>query len=314
MSKKDDRLSLLQLHYARGTEDTDTRRTRKNGWNDVVNAYMGKLPTNWPFLSQITDPRVRTTILEKTSRLLNAKLTGRLVPREGGDVIKARIQNSILEFQWDYAQDGGSMIEKMANADQIARIFGAAFALVYWDSKRDTNEVKILNPNDVFIDGAATHLKNARWVQVREFTTVDKLEARGYDMSRVKRMIKKGEVTPDRQDTRYPSQVKQNRGLENRVGELDDPENPIIEVVTEYTCDRVCIFLPKYGEILKDKENPYEHGRIPVAMLRYYPIGDDIYGESEVESVLPLQRAINAHLCAFNDEAILAMRPPLKIS
>jgi len=66
--------------------------------------------------------------------------------------------------------------------------------------------------------------------------------------------------------------------------------------------------------IIKDGPSPYKHGKIPVCMLRYYPLLDDIYGESEVESVLPLQRAINALVCGFLDECNIKMRPPLKIS
>lgn len=301
------------LHYNHGRQDMDTRRTRKNGWNDVINAYMGKLPANWPFLSVVTDPRIRTTILEKTSRLLNAKLQGRLVPRENGDTVKAKINNALLDFQWDFANEGGSMIEKIAFTDQICRIYGAAFVLIYWDVKKECNEIKLLDPRDLSFDGAATHIRNARWVQVREWTTWDKLEARGYNVSKLKRQAAKGEVTSQLQSTSYESQVKANRGLQNRVGEIDDTKNPIIEVVTEWTPTTCTIFLPRYGEIVYDGPNPYKHGKIPIAMLRYYPLGDDIYGESEVEAVIPLQRAINAILCGFIDEMNFAMRPPLKI-
>lgn len=313
-TKQDEYFNRLMLHYRYWTQDMDTRRTRKNGWNDIVNAYMGKLPANWPFLSMVVDPRIRTSVLEKTSRLLNAKLQGRLIPRENGDVTKARINNAVLDFQWDYANEGGSMIEKVANADQIARLFGAAFALIYWNNARNTNEIKIIDPRDIGFDGAATHIRNARWVQVREYTTWDKLAERGFQVGKLKRQAEEGIVSPNRQDVNYESVVKGNRGLQNRVGEIDDPKNPIVEVVTEYKPDSVCIYLPRYAEVLYEGKNPYKHGKIPLAMLRYYPLGDDIYGEPEIESVLPLQRAINAVLCGFIDEMSLSMRPPLKIS
>lgn len=312
--KEDTKLAQLMDHYSNGKQDTDTRMTRKNGWNDIINAYMGKLPANWPYNSLVTDPRIRTTVLEKTSRLLNAKLQGRLVPREGGDMIKAQINNALLDFQWDNATTGGSMLEKVAMADQTTRLFGACWAFPYWDTVRNTNELKIIDQRDIWFDGSATHLNNAKWVQVREFTTIDALEARGYDVSKLKSMIKKGEVTSNRQDSVYTSQVKMNRNLDNRVGQTDDPKNPVIEIVTEWTKKTCTIFLPQYGLTMKDGDNPYKHGKIPLAQLRYYPLGDDIYGEIEVECVLPLQRAINAILCGFVDEMNISMRPPLKIS
>lgn len=299
------------LHYAIGTQDSDTRRSRKNGWNEIINAYMGKLPLNWPYQSVVTDPRIRTTILEKTARLLNAKLRGKLVPREGGDEVKARINNAILDFQWDAANEGGAMLEKVAMADQIARIFGAAFVLVYWDVKKNSNEIKVWDPRDIFIDPAANHIRNAKWAQLREFSTPDALEARGYNVNQLRKIIREG--GNDARSNSWESQVKANRGLDDATRR--DTVNPVIEVVTEWNKDGTCaIFAPRHGVMIDPaKDSPYKHKKIPVAQLRYYPLLDDIYGESEVESVIPIQRAINAFLCGTIDEMNLAMRPPLKI-
>ena len=312
---QDDKLVLLLDHYNKGVQDMDTRRTRKNGWNDVINAYMSKLPKNWPYTAVVTDPRIRTTILEKTARLLNSKLQGRLIPREGGDVVKARINNAILDFQWDNANEGGSMVEKIALSDQVSRVYGAAFTMVYWDTKKEANEIKVCDPRDIFIDPSATHIRNAKWVQYREYTTLDKLEDRGYDVGKIRKLLKNPNPSiyqnSDQRANNYVSQVLSNRGLEDRVGQ--DLSNPVVEHITEVTPDTVTCFVPRYGEIVHTGKNPYDHKMINFAQLRYYPLGDDIYGESEVESVIPLQRAINAVLCGFIDEMNLSMRPPLKL-
>ena len=319
----EDPLTRLYRHYLWGTQDMDTRRVRKNGWNEIINAYMGKLPANWPYNSIVTVPLIRTTVLEKNSRLLNSKLQGRLIPRdEEGDYAKAKINNSLLDFQWDFANEGGSMFEKVALADQYARLFGAAFALVYWDVVKNSNEIKIIDPRDIFFDGAANHIKNCKWIQVREWTTLDKLEQRGYDVSDAIEMAEDGELPPQLRSTSYESIVKANRSLVDRTGMIDDMQNPVIEVITEWGFDRdqvpyCTIFLPKFSMILEDKrgeEYPYKHSKLPITMLRYYPLLDDIYGESEVESVLPLQRAANAMVDGFFDEANIMLRPPLKIA
>lgn len=319
----EDPLTRLLRHYTWGVQDMDTRRVRKNGWNDVINAYMSKLPPNWPYNSIVTVPLIRTTILEKTSRLLNAKLQGRLIPRdENGDYIKAKINNMLLDFQWDFANEGGTMFEKCALADQYARIFGAAFALTYWDVTKNANDIKIIDPRDVFFDGAANHIRNCRWVQIREWVTVDKLEQRGYDVADLAELTEEGNVPPQRRDTSYESIVKANRALTDRTGEIDDMQNPVLEVITEWGFDRdqvpyQTIFLPKFTRILSTKAGddfPYKHSKIPLSMLRYYPMLDDIYGDSEVESVLPLQRAANAMVDGFLDESNIKLRPPLKIA
>jgi len=313
MAKKSDqeldKLNKLLDHYTKGKQDMDTRRTRKNGWNDIVNAYMGKLPKNWPYMSVVTDPMIRTAILEKNNRLINAKLQGRLEPREGGDMIKAKINNAILDYQWDNANEGGSMLEKTALSDMDARLFGMKLAYVYWDNSKNCNELKPCDVRDVFIDPAATHIRNAKWVQYREFSTIKQLETKKYDVSRLKRHMKEG--VQALRSNEYVDQVLANRGLEDRTG--DDLSNPVVDVITEWTPDGMVVFCPKYAIILKDSENPYEHGKIPFAQLRYYPLGDDIYGESEVESVVPLARGINSLLAGAIDEANIRIRPPLKV-
>ena len=316
-------------HHAISTNDNDIRRTRKNGWNDVLKAYFGELPDDWPYLARVSDPLIRTAILRKTSRLINSKLRGTLVPREGGDVIKSKINNAVLDYQWDMADEGGSMIEKVALSDVQGRIFGASFGLVYWSVKEvgddityEGNELKILDNRDVFVDFTANHVKNANWVQVREFVSVEDLEKRNEitpepvykNLDKLKDLMSsdKKTATSDRRDVLYDSITKEIRELEDRVG--TDRSFPTIEVVTEYRKDRWITFVPRFKLIIRDIDNPYDHKRIPIAQLRYYPVGDDVYGESEVESVLSLQRAANAMLCGFIDQMNLTMRPPIKIA
>lgn len=334
MAKKkttpDDQLLVELLdHYNKGTDDNNTRRTRKNGWDDVLRMYLGQLPANWPYNAKISDPRIRTTLLEKTARLMNSKLQGRLVPREGGDIIKAKINNALLDFQWDQANEGGSMLEKCAMMDMNARIFGAAFGLVTWkvcknkdgEIEWEGNEFKPIDNRDIFMDWTASHPKLCNWAQVRQFTTIEKLEMENEGKSEPvlknldvlkDKLSNKEVISQDKRSTRYSSVVKQFRSLDDRMGE--DLSFPVVEVITEYRRDKWITFAPKYGVILREIENPYEHDQIPVVMLRYYPVADDIYGESEVEPVMPIAKAINALLSGFVDEMNIKMRPPVKIT
>jgi len=308
-NKNDKELVLateVMAHYRDGETEMNARRTRVKGWDEIVDTYMGKLPTDWPYQAKVFDPRLRTTILEKTGRLLNSKLRGRLVPRENADIISAKINNALLDYQWDRADAGGSMIEKVADADQTARLFGAAFGQVYWDTTKDCNEIKIIDARDIFIDPAANHISNAKWVQVREFTTIEALKERNIPLKGLDKM-RLGE----QRSNRYDSVYKRNKGIEDRTGQ--DRSYKTVEIVTEFREDREIVFAPRHKLILRDRKNPYKHRRIPIAMLRYYPLGDDVYGESEAEPVLSLQRGINALLCGYIETMNLAMRPPIKI-
>jgi hypothetical protein len=318
-SSHDEVFAEVHYHYSKGVQDMEQRKLRKNGWDQIIKAYYSKLPDNWAYLSKVTDPVIRTALIEKSSRLFNGKLRGTVVPRENGDIIKAKIINTILDFQWDSASYGGSMLEKWALMDQYCRMFGASFALNYW-VKTDTYEgceFKVLDNRDVFVDYQATHIKNANWVIIREWVTLQDLkkEVNGislYENLDVLEARILEESASAKRNTAYVSMVKQLRGLEDRVG--DDAYYKKIEIATEYSKDRWRTIAPKYGLVLRDIENPLKGKFIPITMLRYYQNGDDVYGESEVEAVLPLQRVINATLCGFVDQVNFSLRPPIKVA
>lgn len=324
-------LKEVTSHYQAWTNDVNQRMTRKYGWNDITDSYYGNLPDDWPFTSRTTDPRIRTSLLEKNARLTNGKLRGRLVPRESGDIIKARINNAKLDYDWDHAQEGGSMQVKISMCDMDTRLYQSKFAMCPWKVVYDNdgkitfegNEMKPLDIRDCGMDFSASHIKDAKWFQHRSYEFVEDLEnekdAYGKPLFKNLGIIKAdlaskekdaGEVSSQRKND-YTSRVKEIKGLEDRVG--TDIAFPVIEVVTEYRNDTWITFCPDHDAIIRQIDNPYRHGRIPVAQLRYYALQDDPLGESEVESVIPLWRAIQATLCGYMDEVILKMRPPLKI-
>lgn len=312
-------------HYQDWKEDNDTRRTRENGWNDITDAYYGKLPDDFPYNSQVVDPRLSTTLIEKNARLLNAKLKGRLVPREGGDAVKSRINNAILDFQWDNASHGGSMLSKWSMMDMDARLYGSKFALVSWKVIKDNdglvkfegNEFIPKDIRDCGIDPNCQNVKDARWFQLREWVAIEDLEKANKNkegieiypgLAKLKEAI---ENSSDRRDVEYESRLKQLKSLSDRMG--DDDSFQIVEIVTEYRPERWITFAPKHNIVLRDIKNPYKHGKIPIVQLKYYPLGDDPLGESEVERVLPIWRAIQAVINAHLDGMNVRMFPPLKI-
>lgn len=319
----------VEQHYQMWTNDNDERINRKGGWNDVTDAYYGKLPDDWPYISRIVDPRIRTSLNEKNGRLLNAKLKGRMVPREGGDTVGAAINNALLDYQWDTANYGGSMQIKMSVCDMDTRLYQSKFALVWWRYIKNEegevlfegNEMTPLDIRDCGMDSTASHIRDAKWFQMRQWVTIEELESRlnaygepVYKNLDVLKKKLKDKLTKKRSSTRtteYVPRVTQLRGLEDRTGE--DLAFPVFKIVHEFREDKCITFAPDYSEIILEDENPYEHGKIPIAQLRYSAIQDDPLGESEVEPVIPLWTAIQATVCSYMDEVILKMRPPLKI-
>ncbi len=320
--QKENLITELTSHYQDWTNDITQRINRKFGWRDVTDTYYGILPSDWPFESKIVDPRVRTILIEKNSRLTGGRITGRVVPVENADVVKARIMQALLDYQWRRAEEGGSMQTKLSICDLDARLYGSKFVLVEWRVRKDKdgnvlyegNEIKPLDIRDCGIDPTASHIRDAKWFQLRQWVFLDDLEkavdSEGKPLFSNLSVIK--EKLEDKiSDTRteYNPRVLEIQGREDRLGK--DKAFPMIKIVTEYRRDRWITFSPTYNVILRDIPNPYDHGKIPIAQLRYHPIQDDPLGENEVEPVIPLWRAIQALLCGYMDEVILKLGNPL---
>ena len=284
----------------------------------------------WPYDALMFDPRIFTMIFEKTSRLIADKPEPQLTPREGGDVLMAKINNMLLDYQWDQANSGGSMLEKWAMMDMNCRKYGAAFGLCKWRYEKDDKgkvvfdgpEFQLINNRDFAADLAGTAIENCNWVQVRQYVTFHELE-RVNDVNRSNPTYKNLDVLHQvisqenlaGGDVRGINWTSRNRSISKL--EVDpigkDPAYKTIEVITEYRRDRWITFSPRHGVILRDIPNPYKNYEIPVVMLRYYAIDDDLYGLSELEPIKGLQKAINALLSEYIDEINQHLYTPIAI-
>ena len=321
---KEKTLNKVIDHYQKWTEDMSKRLNRKNGYNAVTDAYWGRLPSNWPYTSRVVDPRLHTSLNEKNARLLNSKLRGRLIPRPGkATAIKARLNNAILDYQWDNAKNNGTMLAKWSEMDMDSRLYASKFAIAEWKVVKDKdgnivfegNEMEPVDIRNCGIDPTCKNVRGAKWFQYREWAKIEDLQSHKEDypgLPKLMRAIRDDETYKnDRRDTAYRSRMLDLKGLPDRTG--DDESFPVVEIVTEYRPDRWITFSPKHKIILRDIDNPYEHGKIPFVQLKYFPLNDDPLGESEAEAVLPLWRAIQATICGYLDNMNNHIRPPLKI-
>lgn len=321
----------VNSHYSIARQDLEQRVYRKNGFDDADKMFASHIDeASWPYRSTMFDPRPYTVILEKSARLIGSKPKGRLVPREGGDSLGAYINNELLDYQWeDNSRLGQSMISKWIMMDQNARKYGSAFAIATWryecthkDGKKkvfyDGPDFKVLNARDVLANPSYEYIN--KWFQHREYLTVKDMRNVN-DASRTKptyknldlltKAIREGEKGTGDPRNIYPKN-KSMKGLQDFTGR--DEYNRTIEIITEYRPDKWITFAPKYGVILRDIPNPYDHGEIPIMHLKYYSLPDDLYGVSELEPVSKQIRALNAHLSAYSDTIALALRPPVHVN
>ena len=323
----------VHSHYMMAKEDLEQRIRMKNGFDDVDKLYASHIDeSGWPYSSMVFDPIPHTTILEKSGRLVGNKPKGRMVPREGGDTLGAYINNELLSFQWDdNTRLGEAMISKWIKMDQGTRKYGKKFGLSLWRYETRVIEGK----KKVFYDGpdfkvckTKDSLPNPsyetvqKWFQYRDYVTLDDLEAVN-DAARSAPIYKNLELLRDAikgnrwgkgdlRETQYQSKNKSMKGLTDYLGR--DKTYKTVEIVTEYRPNRWITFSPKHGVVIRDIPNPYKHQEIPVVELCYYPLEDDLYGEHELEPIVKLVRAKNAHLSAYSDETAIRLRPPLMVN
>jgi hypothetical protein len=326
-------------HYEMAKQDLEQRIPDWNTKDELFRSHIDE--DNHPYNSVVFDPRIFTAIFEKTSRLFANKPRGRMVPREGGDTLGARINNELLSYQWDENErvDNQPMLAKWAMMDQNTRKYGASFGLCKWRYERklqrtkdkkgkdevksmvsfDGPDFKPLVNRDVLANPSYSTIKG--WFAYREYVTLEELKNIN-DAARSKAiyknldilrdsLAKEGEGGGDTRETNWSSKNKEVKGLEDYLGK--DEFNKTVEVVTEYTPERWTTYAPKHGVILRDIPNPYDHGQIPVVMLRYFQVDDDLYGLSEIEPVQTLQKAVNALVNQYLDSVNMSLYTPLKI-
>lgn len=323
-------------HFILAREDLEQRIKDFDKKDILFRSHINK--EDWPYRALVFDPRTFTALYEKTARLLANKPRGRMTPREGGDVLGAKINNELLSFQWDDNErlDATAMLAKWALMDLNARKYGAAFGLTEWRWQRqvvrkgdkegksmvyfDGPNFRPLNNRDCLANPSYSTVKN--WFDYRDYVTLQELEDsnnaarskpiyKNLDILR-DQMQKQTDKGGDRRDTNYVIKNKSLKGLQDYLG--SDEVYRTIEIITEYRPDRWITFSPRHGVILRDIPNPYDHGQIPIVQLKYYPIDDDLYGLSEIEPIEKLQKAVNALVCQYLDAINISLYNPLKIN
>ena len=194
----------------------------------------------------------------------------------------------------------------------------------------DGPNFEVLNIYDCFPDPNATGIDNMRWFIYRIFKTIDELkaenDARGAEywknLPALEEAIKnkqkddnKGGAKPS--DMQYREHRRQMLSTEELIGQ--DASNPEITVLVRYTREGWCFYAPEYAGIgtfsgiIREVDNPYFHGELPIIYGVDYPYPGELYGMGEIEPVDRIQRAINAVLNQRLDNVQLTLNTMWKV-
>lgn len=199
----------------------------------------------------------------------------------------------------------------------------------------DGPNFEVLNIYDCFPDPNATSLGNMRWFIYRSFKTLDELkkenELRGNDyyinLDVLEEKMKANQTqtgdnaqTPGAQPANVTIsqtnlQYREHRRVMLSTQELvgQDASNPDIVILRRFTKSGWCDYVPEYDLIIREIDNPYFHGELPLIYGVDYPYPGELYGMGEIEPLDRIQRAINAVLNQRLDNVQLTLRTMWKV-
>lgn len=325
----------------------DPVHERMNLQEELYRTYIDK--NNYPHSARVFDPRTFRIIETITPRMVANEPTGSFYPTESGDMTTSHILNALMKYDWRRAE----MFPKLVMYVKSILIFGTAFGRTYWDFRekektrmvaktiggrmvwtpKNTEKIKVtefdgpnfepLNIYDCYPDPNSTSLANMRWFIYRTFKTVKELEyeneTRGYEhyknLDKLKQAVEdksKENTSAGRKDN---LQFREHRRVMLSTQEFigEDKSNPDVVVLRRFTPDGWCFYAPEYDIIIREEENPYFHGEMPIIYGVDYPYPGELYGMGEIEPVDRIQRAINAVLNQRLDNVQLTLNTMWKV-
>lgn len=325
----------------------DTIHERMNQQEELYRTYID--PNNYPHGARVFDPRIFRVIETITPRMVANEPSGSFYPVEEGDVKTQQILNALIKYDWRKAE----MFPKLVNFVKSMLIFGTAFGRTYWDFRecekqrmvpktingrtvwtpKNTEKIKItmydapnfetLNIYDSFPDPNATNMDNMRWFIYRTFKTLEELEreneTRGSEyyknLDKLRSDIESKQAKNVDGAVGGDMQFREHRRIMLSTQELigQDNSNPEFVVLRRFTREGWCDYVPEHNLIIREVENPYFHGDIPIVHGVDYPYPGELYGMGEIEPVDRIQRSINAVLNQRLDNVQLTLNSMWKV-
>lgn len=135
-----------------------------------------------------------------------------------------------------------------------------------------------VSPFDVFVDPAATRLKDARWIAQRAYIPIEVARANEAWSAKARRKLKATAINRETVDVLRESE--------------DRPKDAEFVVVWEYydlIREQMCTFAENCGEFLVAPEpSEYPNGH-PFTMICNYAVPERFYPIGDVETIVPLQ-------------------------
>lgn len=326
----------------------DSIHERMNQQEELYRSFIDK--NNYPHGARVFDPRIFRVIETITPRLVANEPTGSFYPVESGDVVTAEIFSALMKYDWRRADMFEKLVRFVKSMLIFGTAFGRNHwdfrekmrtrmipkkvgGRVIW-TPNNKEEIKVtefdgpnfevLNIYDCYPDPNATNKQSMRWFVYRMFKTLDELKAendvRGAEYW--KNLDKLEEAYDKKQSDRRAAdandsylQYREHRRIMLSTEELHgkDESNPEFVVLRRFSRDGWCDIVPDFGIVIREVENPYFHGDLPITYGVDYPYPGELFGMGEIEPIDRIQRAINAVLNQRLDNVQMTLNQMWKV-
>lgn len=326
----------------------DNIHERMNEQEELYRTYIDS--STYPHTARVFDPRVFRIIETITPRLVSNEPYGSFYPQEKGDEVTSQILNALMKYDWRRADMFPKLVKFVKSMLIFGTAFGRVYwdfretektrmvpteinGKMMWSPQNkekikvteyDAPNFDVLNIYDCFPDPNATEVKNMRWFIYRDFVTLKELESRTdlrgnslyKNLDQVKEIIsQKKEGTANTTVQTSYLQYREHRRIMLSSSELvgQDASNPEFVRLRRFTKDGWCEILPEFNTVIREIENPYFDGELPIIYGVDYPYPGELYGMGEIEPIDRIQRAINAVLNQRLDNVQLTLRTMWKV-
>jgi hypothetical protein len=320
-----DENQLLQLVTQRFDLSAGYRKSFDDKFDKAYQYYRSyrKFDAEYWYRSQLFIPHVFAIIESITPDFVEALIGGDDffdIHSTGGDRQKALNMEMLMKYQ---INERMQYYQKILMWVKSVLIFGNGVVYNGWNKKQKTftrNEwmndpllgmtasIKVKRTEDivndpmidtVFIKNCFPQphkesIKESGWFIERSFVDWDfilSLKSQGLENSGVyKNLDKIKESKPSSDYSNVSEEMNNLIGI--ATGTSEDPINKPVELLKYWREDR-CIIVANKKVVIRDTDNPFEHGEIPYSDAKNYPLDKEFFGISDVDLMIPLQDICN---------------------
>jgi hypothetical protein len=269
--------------------------------------------------SQVNTNILMNLVLDQTARSVAQMPTGSVQAVSGADKGTSYYWQLVLEkyilknanTQWDF-------LTKLRIVDMYSHIYGTMPALINWVQRDDYvgPDLEVLHPRNVRIQANKYSIEDADYcfvdskVNIKFLEGLSKREDDVYDKSAIEELIAKAKDKSDTLSTTNQSYEQQQANASNSTQEGDYSE---VVLTTRYERDKWIVYSQDYKIIIRQSDNPYDDGELPIIMKYTYPLIDRIHGLGIFERGKSTELAMNSLLNMHLDASLYSIIPPTVI-